>query len=636
MAESLVQIEPFGAVLGYAPGGVAVYSSDYPSADPVEMPNRQSYRNYVDGVYTGYKWQCVEFARRWLLLNRGYVFDDIAMAYDIFRLKKAHIVGSKETLPLHSFRNGSRHHPEPGCMLIWNEGGEFDVTGHVAIVTEVFADRIRVAEQNVSHCHWDEGCDYSRELVVKIDDDGSYWIRCSFEDASILGWVLQTADAFDAEVIEEPAKALFSIQMHELGKPPARVRWLNIANPDEAAYVAYNGHRLCTDDRYENRYLAISETAMNEIRRATNELHALFMHATNHVLSNETLLSHFNIPEVLWPRIVQSWNNRRNEMITGRFDFCLTEQGLKVYEYNADSASCHMEAGKIQGLWGKNGGCDEGYDPGQKLFRELVEAWEERQTDGTIHLLLDDEAEELYHTLFMQQTLNRAGVRSKLVRSLESTGWDNNGNVVDADGEVINTVWKTWAWETALDQLRDEIEQSAKEEFSLSDISKPRQPRLVDVLLRPETMVYEPLWTLIPSNKAILPILKELFPEHPYLLDSQFTLTDSLLANGYVEKPIAGRCGLNIRLVDESASVLSETEGRFEHQQQIYQELFKLPNVQGLSVQICTFTAGGSYAGACARVSPDLIIKSESDIMPLRVLGDREFLASLPAALKGE
>ncbi len=34
-------------------------------------------------------------------------------------------------------------------------------------------------------------------------------------------------------------------------------------------------------------------------------------------------------------------------MITGRMDFCMDERGLKVYEYNADSASCHTEAGLI-------------------------------------------------------------------------------------------------------------------------------------------------------------------------------------------------------------------------------------------------------------------------------------------------
>jgi glutathionylspermidine amidase/synthetase len=40
----------FGTILGYAPGKVAVYSSDYDSADDNELPNRHDYRSYVDDM----------------------------------------------------------------------------------------------------------------------------------------------------------------------------------------------------------------------------------------------------------------------------------------------------------------------------------------------------------------------------------------------------------------------------------------------------------------------------------------------------------------------------------------------------------------------------------------------------------
>ena len=63
------------------------------------------------------------------------------------------------------------------------------------------------------------------------------------------------------------------------------------------------------------------------------------MHATHRVLQEEALLARFNLPRSIWPKIRQSWNNRRNQMITGRFDFSVSENGIKVYEYNADSAS---------------------------------------------------------------------------------------------------------------------------------------------------------------------------------------------------------------------------------------------------------------------------------------------------------
>jgi len=45
-------------------------------------------------------------------------------------------------------------------------------------------------------------------------------------------------------------------------------------------------------------------------------------------------------------------------------------------------------------------------------------------------------------------------------------------------------------------------------------------------------------------------------------------------------------------------------------------------------VQICTFSAGGAYAGACSRVDHSAIINMESDCMPLRVVPDRELLKS--------
>ena len=103
---------PFGTLLGIAPGDVPVFSSDYASAYDNELPNRHAYRSYVDGIFMGYKWQCVEFARRWLYVNHGYIFDDVAMAYDIFRLQNVRVVRDNTRLPLKSFRNDSQR---PRC-----------------------------------------------------------------------------------------------------------------------------------------------------------------------------------------------------------------------------------------------------------------------------------------------------------------------------------------------------------------------------------------------------------------------------------------------------------------------------------------------------------------------------------------
>lgn len=625
MTKGFAPAAKFGAVLGIAPGDVPVFSCDYESADDDQLPNRQAYRSVVDGIYMGHKWQCVEFARRWLYLNYGYIFDDVAMAYDIFRLRSVSTVKNGKTLPLHSFCNGSKRHPEPGCMVIWDEGGEFETTGHVAIVTEVTPEHVRLVEQNVRNQVWPEGHNYSREIKAKITDNGEFWLECSFGDATILGWVIQTDDDAYAERIVEPDRRLFRLESREI-PPPANPdkAWLNIANEDEAAYVSLmGGHFLCDspEDRY--KYLCLSETAYAELKRATNELHALFLHATDYVLRDRKRLDRFNIPSCLWPKIHQSWSNRRNEMITGRFDFALTEQGLKVYEYNCDSASCHMECGKVQGKWAKYAHCNDGIDPGSALQQRLFEAWKRSNVDDVLHIMQDRDLEETYHALFMRDAMERAGIRTRIIRGITGLSWDADGNILDSEGSYIKWVWKTWAWESALDQIRDECDNDARKLRDYKPGERHEGPvRLVDVLLRKNLMVFEPLWTLIPSNKAILPILWAMFPNHPYLLKSSYSLTDELKGSGYVIKPIVGRGGSNISIVDQYARVVVETKGEFEDRDQIYQEMFRLPFVGGRNAQLSTFTVSARYAGACVRTDQSPVITNESDCLALRIVGD--------------
>jgi glutathionylspermidine amidase/synthetase len=144
----------------------------------------------------------------------------------------------------------------------------------------------------------------------------------------------------------------------------------------------------------------------------------------------------------------------------------------------------------------------------------------------------------------------------------------------------------------------------------------------MDVLLQPQLAVHEPLWTVIPSNKAILPLLRELHPHHPCLLRSQLTLDPALRASGYVAKPIAGRCGFNVSMFDQDDRLLRETPGRFQHSELVYQELFPLPRVDRYHVQVSTFTVQGRYAGSCVRVDPSPVISSHSDLLALRIVDD--------------
>ncbi|MDX5630752.1 MULTISPECIES: bifunctional glutathionylspermidine amidase/synthase [unclassified Brenneria] len=612
---------PFGTLLGYAPGGVAIYSSNYKSLDPQNMPGDASFRSYIDNEYMGHKWQCVEFARRFLFLNHGFVFTDVGMAYEIFSLRFLRQVVNDNILPLQAFANGSQRPPEAGALLIWQKGGEFCQTGHVAVITQLVGNKVRVAEQNVVHQLLPPGQQWTRELKLAVKD-GRYTIHDTFDDTAILGWMIQTDEtehSLPQPVIPGEALVIRGARLDQQGQFDGK--WLDERDPLQLAYVQANGGHIINQDPYQ--YFTITEDAEQELIKATNELHLMYLHATDKVMKDDELLALFDIPKILWPRLRLSWQQRRHDMITGRMDFCMDERGLKVYEYNADSASCHTEGGLILEQWLRQGYPGKGHNPADELLDELTGAWKHSLARPFVHIMQDKDLEENYHAGFMQRALTQAGFESKILYGLDELRWDAAGRLIDGDGRLVNCVWKTWAWETVIEQVRE----VSADEFAAVPIRTghpDNEVRLIDVLMRPEVMVFEPLWTVIPGNKAILPVLWSLFPHHRYLLDTDFTVNEELAKTGYAIKPISGRCGSNIDLVSHHDEVLDKTSGKFVDRKNIYQQLWCLPKVAGKYIQVCTFTVGGNYGGTCLRGDDSLVIKKESDIEPLIVLKDNQ------------
>ena len=86
----------------------------------------------------------------------------------------------------------------------------------------------------------------------------------------------------------------------------------------------------------------------------------------------------------------------------------------------------------------------------------------------------------------------------------------------------------------------------------------------------------EPPWKAILSNKAILPVLAEMFPESPYLLPASF---DPLPGGNFLRKPIFGREGASIQ-VFERGRLVAKTDGPYDGPA-VYQEAFSLPCFEG-------------------------------------------------------
>merc|ERR1712196_684213 len=125
------------------------------------------------------------------------------------------------------------------------------------------------------------------------------------------------------------------------------------------------------------------------------------------------------------------------------------------------------------------------------------------------------------------------------------------------------------------------------------------------------------------GNKAILPVLWELFPEHEYLLRAEFELSDALAAHpaGYVQKPIVGRCGQGVTMVDSAGdTIASQGNLKFSAKDSVYQQLQRLPTVAGAgSVLVCPWIIGGLASGVVLRADDGLITTVDRPIVCLRV-----------------
>jgi len=176
----------FGEPMGTCPWGVPAYSSDYDSANDDEHGDYISFHN---GVYTGCKYQCVEYARRWLVAVKGITFPDVRMAYEVFRFRHFVRVSDETPIPVVPHSNGvSTVVPPVGAVLLWKPNGYFRHTGHIAIVTHVHSQSICVAEQNVYDRKW-LSRNYSREIPFTVDAESKVLIYDNHPNTEVLGWV---------------------------------------------------------------------------------------------------------------------------------------------------------------------------------------------------------------------------------------------------------------------------------------------------------------------------------------------------------------------------------------------------------------------------------------------------------------
>ena len=157
----------------------------------------------------------------------------------------------------------------------------------------------------------------------------------------------------------------------------------------------------------------------------------------------------------------------------------------------------------------------------------------------------DDDDESFGQKLYLQRFMNRTSAKSKLddISTLELRY--KMGGIDNIDQGCVPT-WKLWKYEI------DCILSSYPKEWMIHEIEK--DPVVGHDLA--DLVSFEPFWKVIIGNKALLPLLWSMYPDHPNLLpayydDPRKTIGQSNFDKAFgkkhwVSKPLFGREGIGI------------------------------------------------------------------------------------------
>lgn len=340
----------------------------------------------------------------------------------------------------------------------------------------------------------------------------------------------------------------------------------------------------------ESHYYSFKMEEITALEKATSTLWTMCLEAVQYVIDKK-LYDRFRIPYSYIPYIEDEWNEDV-PAIYGRFDLCYKNGQIKLLEFNADTPTSLYEAGIVQWFWLQD--FDKNKDQFNSIHEKLIAYWKyliPYLHPGKLHFTcMKETLEDLTNTEYMRDCAIQAGIETKLI-FIDDIGWSNESRqFFDMEDEPILNLFKLYPWEWI-----------AQEKFGgniLSDVNKMH--------------VIEPVRKMLMSNKAILPILWELFPNHEYLLPVYFApigLTD------YVKKPILSREGANIDIVRSNITELS-TEGPYGTEGYVYQELFELPSFGGKYPVVGSWVIGEEPAGLGIREADGLITGNKSRFVP--------------------
>ncbi len=344
----------------------------------------------------------------------------------------------------------------------------------------------------------------------------------------------------------------------ERRESPARADW-------QAKFSALGFSFHSADGAYWNETACYRFSAgeIDELESAAQELQRLALAAVKHIVS-EARCAQMLIPPEFIPLIENSWLHNTPSLY-GRFDLAYDgRQPPKLLEYNADTPTSVLEAAVAQWQWLEETGRPDQFN---SLHEKLIERWRVLAAGWPPRTTVHFSSTAFVH--------------------VEDLGWDG-ASFVDLEDQPIAAWFKLYPWEWLM--------------------REPFGAHLATAALK----IIEPPWKALLSNKAILAVLWELFPDHPNLLPAYFS--PDYLGADFVKKPFFSREGANITFSGARRDL--RTDGPYGEEGFVYQARANLPAFDKRYPVIGAWIVGDEPAGIGIREDMTPITTNRSQFVP--------------------
>ncbi len=307
--------------------------------------------------------------------------------------------------------------------------------------------------------------------------------------------------------------------------------------------------------------VCVSANEANAYYAAANELYDMFIAAAQNVIDNERF-AELGVPFSLVDAIKMSWENEVHWHLYGRFDLAggLDGKPIKLIEFNADTPTALFETAILQWALLKQNEMNE-----QQQFNSLYESL----MDNFKRLItLDASVEDFarlykgWKILFSSLANDEDALTTRLLEHIaREAGFETAFSYIDEvefspqgifkDGVNFEYLFKLIPWESI-----------AIDEGELAVL-------LTQIMKNQKAIILNPAYTLLFQSKGILKVLWELYPNHPLLLE---TAEKPLKNKKCVRKPVFGREGANVAIIEAEGKSSFETQGDYGNEKMIYQE----------------------------------------------------------------